>query len=207
MFLKKIASFALAIIFTSLIHGQDLINVKDLDTSVNGNLLITHPTKRSRQIKYTVVDNKVDGTVIVQTKNGKKVLSYDMVKGVYSGKIKVYNLRERATIIQTTRNDSLISEYANYVRSDGSTYKEWNWNRYEDKHVDLLDKTYLGIVTNFWTSIGSLGRINGTIKKYYKNGQLKEIRNYVNSQKDGVWLWYNKDGSVKKKRIFNFRNQ
>ena len=115
-------------LFTTIVLGQGLINVKELDATVNGNFLIPHPNQKSEQIKYTVKNNKVDGIVIVQSKNGKKVLSYDMNEGVYSGKIKVYNLRERATIIQTTRNDSLISEYANYIRSDGSTFKEWIWD-------------------------------------------------------------------------------
>lgn len=207
MILIKIVPLFFAMLLTTIILGQDLINVKELDASVNGNFLIPHPNQKSKQIKYTVKNNKVDGVVIVQYKNGKKILSYDMIEGIYSGKIKIYNLKERATIIQTTRNDSLISEYANYIRSDGSTFKEWIWNRYEDKNIDLLDKTYEGLVSNFWISIGCLGRINGSIKRYYKNGQLKKVKNYVIRNKDGIWIWYNKDGSIRKKRTFDYTEQ
>jgi len=194
----------LFVIITLNLLGQDLIYVNELDVSVDGDFIIPHPNGKPREICYTVKNHKVDGVIYVRYEGGSNIISYDIKNGKYWGENKVYNLKGRATIIQTTRNDSLISEYANETYLNGVVCKEWIWNRKDDKNIEILNKTYFGLIDHFWMSAGALGRINGTIRRFYKNGQVKKIKSYVVRKKDGEWIWFRKDGSIKRKRTYHY---
>lgn len=71
------------------------------------------------------------------------------------------------------------------------------------KLVDISGNTRF--VGQVWSDLGTF---NGTTKKYYRNGKLKELKMYAPEMangmplKTGTWIFYRKDGSVKKEVVY-----
>ncbi len=40
------------------------------------------------------------------------------------------------------------------------------------------------------------GRPHGLRTEWYENGQKKEEGNFINGEQQGIWTYYNKDGSL-----------
>jgi len=49
-------------------------------------------------------------------------------------------------------------------------------------------------------------QLEGATVSYFKSGQLKIKGNFKNDMQDGVWVFYNEDGTLDKKRSGTWKN-
>lgn len=73
------------------------------------------------------------------------------------------------------------------------------------KYFTLL---FACLIFLFLTSFGQTPEIvipsNGKYKQLYKNGETMEKGHFKNSQKNGIWYYYNENGMLQKKEKFIF---
>jgi antitoxin component YwqK of YwqJK toxin-antitoxin module len=94
--------------------------------------------------------------------------------------------------------------YQRYNSRNGKLFEEGNYHHLTGSESGLWKRYYpngqLKELINYDLD-GKLGRV-GKYEEYYENGQLREEGYYKDSNFDGLWLYYHQNGKLSAKRKF-----
>lgn len=115
----------------------------------------------------------------------------------FSGCIEKYN--EEELVLKINCKDGILEgEFIEY--KSGKAHKKGNY----------IDNVVRGKLTTYYetgetlriSNADSKGFIHGKVKTFYRNQNIKEVQNYIHGLKDGVYKYYNEDGSLSDSIIY-----
>lgn len=213
------------------VFGQ--INQKDASGKKHGKWIVAH--KNSTQTAYsgTFEHGKRKGLFTFYYPNGKVKAAMLFTKNGTFARAEMYF--EDGTLIAqgnyiNEKKDSIWTYYggSGYVRKTetwkngklyGKTvvYMEPQPGDTKLKPVQYMtyrDSILHGEFGEYWPS-GQLkrkghyvdGNMDGEVYEYYESGKRMVIERYKHAVRHGLWVYFNKDGTLNKKRYFHFNRE
>lgn len=125
----------------------------------------------------------------VLNKDGKSIWNYD--KGIYksyfrNGKIKrVVNQGDNKFTVATFYSNGKFKSKLTFITNEYSDF--WNFIALNKESYELQNKFIINLEKKF---------NNGSFIEFYKNGNLKQVKNVLNNQLDGIYQRYSIKGEL-----------
>jgi antitoxin component YwqK of YwqJK toxin-antitoxin module len=165
----RISSIILFAFFSSLLFGQDTVNIKD--------------SKGQRQGYWKKLDTA-----------GKMIYEGRFRDGIPSGEFHYYYSNGKTKTISRFSKDGKLARTVSYFPNG----KKMAAGNYLDEKKDSVWQFFSesnGTIVSMDTYQGGL--INGESKVFYPEGGLSELHVYKIGVKDGLWEQYYMDGKLK----------
>ena len=171
--------------------------VKDLNKEVNNRRLYNNGAPHVKKSESGLREGKAT----YYDENGVKTLESHYKNGILDGEMRVY----RNGILETmeTYTDGERTGKYTYFGSDGKKLTEGFYNAGKDNGLKKV--WFLGTENLQYTETFNNDILHGSAKYYESDtGKLGSEGNYKNGKKDGVWIFYFKNGN--KKWVGNYKD-
>lgn len=223
--LVTLSSFAQRLTLTDLTNLCNKKNWEDVNQTLLAKGWVYYDSEKGSTYKYNTItwsfnkdyyNDKAQGWFYLYTYEGfpNKISytvlnkeSYSLIQNsISSAGFKLVNSEiEDNEVISTYGNTSYTLKISTEKRKDD----DWSSRSLTAYNITLIKKAGIydpdnGAKTDYYYDGYSIqaeytlknGLLNGTLKSYYQNGNLKKTGNYINGKENGLFKEYNEDGSI-----------
>lgn len=173
------------------------IYTKNVKGNINGEATWWFPNGHM-QLKADYADGVIHGRLIRYYENGKPQTEDHYENGKLNGVSKEFNVYGKVVVERTYRNDTLHGPSRQYDES-GQVIIE---GQYEKGHYEgkWLYRDRLGRLTGE----GEFHQGRGVVRSWDVYGKPSGMAEYLDNLQHGTELWYDGEGRVVKKRLWDF---
>ena len=151
----------------------------------------------SKQKEYTYVDGKLEGITRQWSYKGTLMSSIEFSNDMMNGKALYYDDEGKLQEELHYKNDSLHGLYRLFY-PNGEIQIEGEY-----KNAKFHGKWKYYDYTTVLVGEAEFDNGSGIQKAYHLNGKLKRITHYVDNEKQGEEIWYDEEGKIIKKMIYD----
>jgi len=188
---------------TTFCFSQNPFNVYAKSTCGNTAFYKDYYSNGNLRLKFTIINGNLEGEYLDYYRNGKIMDSTFFEHGHYHGTNKTFNEKGQLILIEKYKHDTLLFNKDIFYYKNGNVKTEvYLYFDTDSLKMNPFVKTTIhssgqnpDMNYNNDLSISKM-KSHGKDLEYYKNGKIKEEKLTVNNLYNGVYKWFNKDGTL-----------